>query len=80
MRAQLRRLLYSPSFEPFSIKLVNGDRWDIFDPHTVSLEGREVFIAAHDQNWVVFPINKINSVESLIADYQGQVDAHRPPG
>ena len=74
MRVRLRRLLDATPFEPFRIKLVNGDHQDVFDPLTVSLERRVVFIASPDQNWCVFPVSKINSIESLIADYHGQLD------
>jgi hypothetical protein len=76
MRDYLQELLAAHPFEPFRIKLVNGDLYDVFDPQTVAVQLRRVTIASHDQNWVVFPIGKINSIESLIADYQGELHAH----
>ena len=59
-------------------KLVNGDHHDVFDPQTVSLERTVVFIASQDQNWVVFPAAKVNSIESLIADYHGHANGVPP--
>ena len=79
IKLRLRRLLDADPFEPFRIKLVNGDHYDVFDPQTLSVERRVVFIASLDQNWVVFPVDKVNSIESLIADYHGQAN-ERPPG
>ena len=72
IRTRIRRLLAATPFEPFRINLVNRDAHDIFDPQTVSFERDVIFIAATDQNWAMFPFSKINSVESLMADYHGQ--------
>jgi hypothetical protein len=36
-----------------------------------------IFIASDDQNWAMFPFSKINSIESLIADYHGRVADHQ---
>ena len=63
-------------FEPFRIKLVNGDAHDIFNPQTVALQRSALAIASSDQNWVLFPLDKVNSVESLIADYHGELARH----
>ena len=79
IQLRLHRLLYSGRFEPFRIKLVNGDYHDVFDPQTVSFERRVVFIAENNQNWVVFPFTKINSIESLMADYQGTLLEYEHP-
>ena len=76
IRLRLHRLLYSGRFEPFRIKLVNGDYHDIADPQTVSLERRVIFIAENNQNWVIFSYSKINSIESLMDDYQGKLLEH----
>ena len=65
-------LLSQNPFEPFRLKLVNGDTHDVFDPQTLALQSTTVTIASHDQNWVVFGLDKINSIESLIADYHGK--------
>jgi hypothetical protein len=76
IRTRIRRLLAAEPFEPFRIKLVNQDHHDIFDPQTASFERDVNFIASEDQNWAMFPFSKINSIESLIADYHGQAAAH----
>ena len=76
IKSQLGRLLRAEPFEPFRIKLVNNDLHDVFDPQTVSFARGVVFIASEDQNWVMFPFSKINSIESVIADYHGQAAAH----
>jgi hypothetical protein len=78
-RDHLRDLLAADPFEPFRLKLINGDIHDVFDPQTVSPGRHEVFIALPDLNWVSFAYDKINSVESLISDYQGQLAEHQPP-
>jgi hypothetical protein len=78
-RDHLRELLAAEPFEPFRLKLVNGDIHDVFDPLTVSPARQEVFIALPDLNWVTFTYDKINSAESLIADYHGQLAEHEPP-
>jgi hypothetical protein len=71
LRNELEDLLAHEPFEPFRLKLVNGDRHDVFYPHNVGLLGFTVYIPQPDQNWVIFPIDKIASIESLIADYHG---------
>ena len=75
-RDQLQDRLAAEPFEPFRIKLVNGDRTDVFDPLTVSVERRTIFVASTDGNWLLFPINKINSIESIMADFHGELAAH----
>lgn len=75
---ELDRLIQKPAFEPFRIKLVNGDRHDVFDPQSVAVLKREVSITPSDQSWVIFPIDKIASLESLIEDYPGQLAKHEP--
>jgi hypothetical protein len=76
IKLRIHRLLYAGRFEPFRIKLVNGDYHDIADPQTVSLECKVVFIAENNQNWVVFSNTKINSIESLMEDYKGKLLEH----
>jgi hypothetical protein len=70
----LSKLATREPFEPFRIRLVNGDFHDIFYPQNVVVTKTIVNIHAPDQNWVFFPIDKIASVESLIADYQGELN------
>jgi len=76
IKARHYRFVYAERFEPFRIKLIHGDYHDVFDPNTVSFERQVLFIASTDQNWVVFSYSKINSIESLIADYHGQSATH----
>lgn len=71
MRDDLRDLLQRGPFEPFRIKLVNGEAHDIFHPQTVALQQSSLNLFPFDQNWVIFPLD-IASIELLIADYQGQ--------
>ena len=78
IRDHLRQLLGRDPFEPFRIRLVSGDYHDVFDPLTVVVEALSVLILPHDQNWLIFPVDKINSLESLIADYQGELAEHQP--
>lgn len=77
-RTELEHLIDRPEFEPFRIRLVNGDQHDIFHPQNVALLQTRVHITPPDQSWVIFPINKIASVESLIEDYPGQLAKHEP--
>ncbi len=72
LRDDLQDLIDKEPFEPFRIKLVNGDAHDVFHPQNVAVLTTTVNITPPDQNWVLFPIDKIASVESLIADYPGQ--------
>jgi hypothetical protein len=78
IRDQLEHLIHKADFEPFRIKLVNGDRHDVFDPQSVALMKREVSITPLDQSWAIFPIDKIASLESLIEDYAGELANHDP--
>ena len=79
LRDALRNLIDADPFEPFRIKLVNGDWFDVFDPNTAAVQQVAVYIASHDQNWAVIPIDKINSIESLMADYHGHADSADQP-
>ena len=79
IRAHLERLLRHDPFEPFRIRLVSGGHLDVFDPLTVVVEALSVHVLPHDQNWLIFPVDKINSLESLIADYPGELAEHQRP-
>ena len=79
IRDHLRRLLGNDAFEPFRISLVNGEFHDIFDPQTVVVETATVIVLPHDQNWAIFTLDKVNSLTSLIADYQGEALEHEQP-
>lgn len=58
---------------------MNGDAHDIFYPDNTAVQKRTVSITSPDQNWVFFPIDKIVSVESLIADFPGELAKHEQP-
>jgi len=45
----------------------------------VVVELLSVLILPHDQNWLIFPFDKINCLESLIADYEGELSDHQAP-
>jgi hypothetical protein len=64
-------LLGRAPFEPFRVRLVSGDTHDVFDPQTVAAQQATVTIASHDLNWVIFPYDKVASIESLLADFHG---------
>jgi len=74
IRDELLDLSGREPFEPFRIKLVNGDFYNVFDPLSLAIQAAGVTIAASDGGWVVFPFDKINSIESLIEDYIGRLD------
>ncbi len=76
IKSELEILLGRTPFEPFRIKLINGDIYDVFDPGTVALLTFTISVAMQDQNWVLAPYTKINSIESLFADYQGKLHEH----
>ena len=71
MWEELYDTIWHEPFEPFRINLVNGDRHNVVYPGNVALMEWGVSIRSPDQNWVTFSIDKIASVESLIADYHG---------
>ena len=79
LREELQELIDAEPFEPFRLKLVNGDRYDIADPRSIALMSDFVMIASADQQWVMFPFNKINSLESLLPDLLGELAAHDAP-
>ncbi|HEX8522651.1 MAG TPA: hypothetical protein VF669_10375 [Tepidisphaeraceae bacterium] len=71
----LQELVDKDPFEPFRIRLVNGDSHDLFYPQNIVVTSRVVTLVPPDQNWVIFPVDKIASIESLIADYEGHTAA-----
>jgi len=79
LREELQILIEREPFEPFRIKLVNGDIHDVFHPHNTAVLEWSVSIMPPDQNWVVFPLDKIASIESLMADFPGELAKHERP-
>jgi hypothetical protein len=75
-RENLLDLLKADPFEPFRIKLVNGDIHDIFYDQNVFIAETVVHIHSPDQNWALCPIDKVASVESLLADFQAETQRH----
>ena len=78
IREELSKLLATEPFEPFQIKLVNGDAHQVFHPNNVAVLKFTVNINWPDQNWVIFPLDNVASLESLIADFQGETAQHEP--
>ena len=54
-------------FEPFRIRLVNGDFHNVGYPLSMALLSAGVYIASQDGHWTVFPLTSIASIESLIS-------------
>jgi hypothetical protein len=79
IRRQLQELVQAEPFEPFRLKLVNGDFFDVCKPLGVAVQTKTVLLALGDQNWVVFPLDKLNSIESLISENHGQSTAAGEP-
>jgi hypothetical protein len=67
MEEEVKRLLVRDPFEPFRIKLVNGDAHDVNAPDFVAILEEGLYIASHDGLWVEFPYDRIASLECLIA-------------
>ena len=74
--AELQKLMFKEPFEPFRIKLVNGDQFDVADPMTLAFQGTSVWMGFRDGHWLVFPLDKVNSFESLVADFPGEFAMH----
>jgi hypothetical protein len=78
-RQELEDRISAEPFEPFRIKLVNGDRHDIADPQSIAIMTDYVTIASADQHWAIFPFDKINSLESLLPDFLGELAQRSAP-
>jgi hypothetical protein len=65
LRDELQYQAAADPFEPFLIKLVNGDSHEIRDPQDLSIGTGTATITTADKRWTVFPLDKINSLESL---------------
>ena len=63
----IQELLEKDPFEPFVIKLTNGDVHVVQTPHAVALMGTQIFVAFPNGKWVFIPLTHIASVESLQA-------------
>jgi hypothetical protein len=66
IEAEVIDLLLRDPFEPFRVKLVNGDIHDIGNPEVVAVLEEGLYIASQDGNWAQFPFDRIASLESLI--------------
>ena len=67
---ELRALLGRQPFEPFRIKLVNGDGHDVVYADLVALLEQGVYITSEGGHWAQFPFDRIASFESLVGDFQ----------
>jgi hypothetical protein len=72
LRQELLELIAKEPFEPFRITLVNGQIQNIFHPQNVTVAKTTVSVTPPDQTWIIFPIDKIASVEALMEDFHGQ--------
>jgi hypothetical protein len=63
----IQELLERDPFEPFVIKLTNGDVHVVQTPHAVALMGTRIFVAFPNGKWAIIPLAHIASVESLQA-------------
>jgi hypothetical protein len=66
MKEEVRKLLVREPFDPFRIKLINGDAHDVPYPMSAALLERTFFIAMNDGEWVEFRYSRIASLESLL--------------
>ena len=73
---EFKSLLFREPFEPFRVKLINGDRYDVADPGALVIQGNTVWLGFRDGHWLVFPLDKVNSLESLVADFPGEMAEH----
>ncbi len=62
----MRELLPAEPFDPFRIKLVNGDAHDVSNPHNVATLEEGLYITSHDGEWTQFPYDRVASLESLL--------------
>jgi len=64
---EIRELLQRDPFEPFRIKLTNGDAYNIVDPNSVALGRRRLFVAFSDDadRWAVCSYLHVAAIESL---------------
>ena len=68
---RLRILLAAQPFEPFRIKLVNGDGHDVVYADLVAVLEVGVYVTTQDGHWAEFPFDRIASFESLVSDFPG---------
>lgn len=60
-------------FEPFVVKLNNGDRHDMFYPQNLFVDQDALHVLSPDQNWAIIPFHAIASIECQFDDYQGKL-------
>ena len=66
MLDNIRELLQSEPFEPFTIVLTNGDRYDVQHPELIVVMESQVFFAYPRSNkWALLRVNQIAAVEVL---------------
>ena len=66
MSDEVVELLRRDPFQPFRIKLINGDGHDIANPAIVAVLEKGLYIASLDGHWAQFRYNQITSLESLV--------------
>ena len=75
IRAEIKLLILRKPFEPFRICLVHGVCHNVVSPDEIAVLTTTVQLFPADQTWMICPLDKIASVESLLTDFQGE--AHR---
>lgn len=72
----LRELLVKDPFDPFRIRLINGDFHDVADPVAFYIyrDGNRCFHASQDGHWALFTIDRIVSLESLMTESSPPLD------
>ena len=65
----VRALLERDPFEPFRIRLINGDRHDVLLPAMVAVLEEGLFVTSQGGHWAQFPFDRVASFESLIGDF-----------
>jgi hypothetical protein len=63
---ELTALLNRAPFEPFRIRLLSSDAYDVAYAESVALLEEGVYIASRDGERATFPFDRIASLEALI--------------
>ncbi len=63
---EISNLLRREPFQPFRVKLVNGDAHDVGDPGLVAFLEEGLYVLSAGGYWAEFPFDRIASLESLV--------------
>jgi hypothetical protein len=67
---EVRTLLRRDPFEPFRIRLVNGEFYDVNDPELVATMDDGIYLVLQGGHWSQFPYDRVANLESLIVFQQ----------